>query len=103
MAADKPYDLAKFRNIGVIAHIDAGKTTTTDHVLYFAGYKHKLGSVDAGTTETDYNEEEQERGITIYSACVPFQWLDCTINPIDTTRHSDFPAAHGTHAPVPAR
>jgi translation elongation factor EF-G len=52
MAADKTYDLAKFRNIGVIAHIDAGKTTTTDHILYYADAKHKLGSVDAGTTET---------------------------------------------------
>jgi elongation factor G len=92
MAADKSYDLAIFRNIGVIAHIDAGKTTTTDHILYYAGAKHKLGSVDAGTTETDYDPEEQERGITIYSACIPFQWRDCTVNLIDTPGHVDFTA-----------
>src|SRR6201991_2911159 len=92
MAAENTYDLAKFRNIGVIAHIDAGKTTTTDHILYYAGAKHKLGSVDAGTTETDYDPEEQERGITIYSACIPFQWRDCTINLIDTPGHVDFTA-----------
>jgi elongation factor G len=85
-------DLSRFRNIGVIAHIDAGKTTTTDHVLYYAGAKHKLGSVDAGTTETDYDPEEQERGITIYSACVPFAWRDCTVNLIDTPGHVDFTA-----------
>ena len=92
MAADNSNDLAKFRNIGVIAHIDAGKTTTTDHILYYAGAKHKLGSVDAGTTETDYDPEEQERGITIYSACIPFQWRDCTVNLIDTPGHVDFTA-----------
>ena len=57
-----PPDLSKFRNIGVIAHIDAGKTTTTEHLLYYAGAKHKLGGVDEGTTETDYDQEEQERG-----------------------------------------
>src|SRR5438477_9018368 len=85
-------DLRKLRNLGVIAHIDAGKTTTTEHVLYYAGAKHKLGYVDAGTTETDYDPEEQERGITIYSACVPFAWRDCTINLIDTPGHVDFTA-----------
>jgi elongation factor G len=85
-------DLSKLRNIGVIAHIDAGKTTTTEHLLYYSGAKHKLGAVDAGTTETDYDPEEQERGITIYSACVPFQWQDCTINLIDTPGHVDFTA-----------
>ena len=92
MTANKSYDLAKFRNTGIIAHIDAGKTTTTDHILYFAGAKHKLGSVDAGTTETDYDPEEQERGITIYSACIPFSWRDCTVNLIDTPGHVDFTA-----------
>src|SRR5262245_40000428 len=86
------FELQKVRNIGIIAHIDAGKTTTTDHVLYYAGAKHKLGSVDAGTTETDYDPEEQERGITIYSACIPFTWRDCTINLIDTPGHVDFTA-----------
>jgi elongation factor G len=85
-------DLPKLRNIGIIAHIDAGKTTTTDHVLYYAGAKHKLGEVDAGTTETDYDPEEQERGITIYSACIPFKWRDCTVNLIDTPGHVDFTA-----------
>jgi len=85
-------DLPKIRNIGVIAHIDAGKTTTTEHLLYYAGAKHKLGGVDEGTTETDFNQEEQDRGITIYSACIPFQWRDCTINLIDTPGHVDFTA-----------
>jgi elongation factor G len=92
MPADQPYDLKKIRNLGIIAHIDAGKTTTTDHVLYYAGAKHKLGEVDKGTTTTDYNVEEQERGITIYSACIPFRWRDCTINLIDTPGHVDFTA-----------
>src|SRR5205814_5933407 len=79
-------------NIGIHAHIAAGKTTTTDHVLYYAGATHKLGTVDAGTTETDYDPEEQERGITIYSACIPFKWRDCTVNLIDTPGHVDFTA-----------
>lgn len=85
-------DLRLIRNIGVIAHIDAGKTTTTEHLLYYAGAKHKLGGVDEGTTETDYDPEEQERGITIYSACVPFEWLGYTVNLIDTPGHVDFTA-----------
>src|SRR5947207_1246134 len=85
-------DLTKVRNIGIIAHIDAGKTTTTEHVLFYAGAKHKLGGVDEGTTDTDYDQEEQERGITIYSACIPFRWRDCTINLIDTPGHVDFTA-----------
>src|SRR5436309_1733475 len=85
-------DLTKIRNIGIIAHIDAGKTTTTEHVLFYAGAKHKLGEVDRGTTETDYDPEEQARGITIYSACIPFQWRDCTVNLIDTPGHVDFTA-----------
>src|SRR5438132_2730681 len=92
MPPAKGYQLDKIRNLGVIAHIDAGKTTTTEHLLYYAGAKHRLGTVDAGTTETDYDPEEQERGITIYSACVPFQWRDCTINLIDTPGHVDFTA-----------
>jgi elongation factor G len=92
MAKDAPPDLSKFRNMGVIAHIDAGKTTTTEHLLYYAGATHKLGGVDEGTTETDYDPEEQERGITIYSACVPFKWQDCSINLIDTPGHVDFTA-----------
>lgn len=92
-AKDSPApNLSQFRNMGVIAHIDAGKTTTTEHLLYYAGAKHKLGAVDAGTTETDWDVEEQERGITIYSACIPFKWQDCTINLIDTPGHVDFTA-----------
>jgi elongation factor G len=85
-------DLPKIRNIGIIAHIDAGKTTTTEHLLYYAGAKHKLGGVDEGTTDTDYDQEEQDRGITIYSACIPFQWRGCTVNLIDTPGHVDFTA-----------
>jgi elongation factor G len=92
MAGSKGYQLDKIRNLGVIAHIDAGKTTTTEHLLYYAGAKHRLGTVDAGTTETDYDAEEQERGITIYSACIPFEWRDCTVNLIDTPGHVDFTA-----------
>jgi len=92
MAKAAGFDLKFVRNIGVIAHIDAGKTTTTEHLLYYAGAKHKLGGVDEGTTETDYDPEEQERGITIYSACVPFEWAGFTINLIDTPGHVDFTA-----------
>jgi elongation factor G len=87
-----PTDLSKVRNIGIIAHIDAGKTTTTDHLLYYSGAKHRLGEVDAGTTDTDYDPEEQDRGITIYSACIPFQWRASTVNLIDTPGHVDFTA-----------
>src|SRR5712692_10529456 len=90
--ADELHDLSKIRNIGIIAHIDAGKTTTTEHLLYYSGATHRLGTVDAGTTETDYDAEEKERGITIYSACIPFSWRDCTINLIDTPGHVDFTA-----------
>src|ERR1041384_1976520 len=92
MAKDASPDLSKIRNLGVIAHIDAGKTTTTEHLLYYSGAKHMLGGVDKGTTVTDWDEEEQERGITIYSACIPFAWRDCTINLIDTPGHVDFTA-----------
>src|ERR1051326_9110829 len=84
--------LSKIRNLGIVAHIDAGKTTTTDHVLYYSGAKHRLGEVDAGTTDSDYDPEEQNRGITIYSACVPLSWKDHTINLIDTPGHVDFTA-----------
>lgn len=85
-------DLARFRNIGVIAHIDAGKTTTTEHMLYYAGAIHRLGGVDEGTTETDWMELEKQKGITIQSACVPFQWGGMTCNLIDTPGHVDFTA-----------
>ena len=92
MAKGKADDLTRVRNLGVIAHIDAGKTTTTEHLLYYAAAKHKLGGVDEGTTDTDYDPEEQARGITIYSACVPFEWAGHTINLIDTPGHVDFTA-----------
>lgn len=92
MAKSAAFDQSRVRNLGVIAHIDAGKTTTTEHLLFYAGVKHKLGEVDSGTTETDYDPEEQQRGITIYSACIPFRWRDCTINLIDTPGHVDFTA-----------
>src|SRR3974377_870897 len=88
----KKYDLCSVRNIGIIAHIDAGKTTTTEHILYYSGAKHRLGEVDAGTTDTDYDPEEQDRGITIYSACIPFKWRDCPNKLIDTPGHVDFTA-----------
>ncbi|MDO4575267.1 MAG: elongation factor G [Planctomycetia bacterium] len=84
--------IEKIRNIGIIAHIDAGKTTVTERVLFYSGYTHKVGSVDEGTTVTDYDEEEQERGITIYSVPVTFDWKDCSINLIDTPGHVDFTA-----------
>jgi elongation factor G len=89
--SDDP-NLSRIRNLGIIAHIDAGKTTTTEHVLFYSGTTHRLGAVDSGNTETDYDQEEQERGITIYSACIPFAWQDCTINLIDTPGHVDFTA-----------
>ena len=92
MAKSPTADIGKVRNLGVIAHIDAGKTTTTEHLLYYAGAKRKLGGVDAGTTDTDYDEEEQSRGITIYSACIPLKWRGHTINLIDTPGHVDFTA-----------
>ncbi|RMF43126.1 MAG: elongation factor G [Planctomycetota bacterium] len=85
-------DLKSLRNIGIIAHIDAGKTTVTERMLYVSGAKHKAGGVDEGTTETDDDPEEQERGITIYSACVTFRWNDVTINLLDTPGHVDFTA-----------
>jgi elongation factor G len=80
------------RNIGIIAHIDAGKTTTTERILYYAGASHRMGNVDDGTTQTDFDPEEAQRGITIYSAAVTCQWKDCTINIIDTPGHVDFTA-----------
>ncbi len=85
-------DLESLRNIGIIAHIDAGKTTVTERMLYVSGAKHRAGGVDSGTTETDDDPEEQERGITIYSACVTFRWKDSIINLLDTPGHVDFTA-----------
>lgn len=87
-----PTPLEKIRNIGIIAHIDAGKTTVTERMLFASGAKHRAGEVDRGTTTTDDDPEEAERGITIYSACVQFPWKDVTINLIDTPGHVDFTA-----------
>ncbi|MFM1903206.1 MAG: hypothetical protein RLZZ440_1106 [Planctomycetota bacterium] len=84
--------LETIRNIGIIAHIDAGKTTLTERMLYFTKTSHRLGEVDRGTTVTDFDPEEQERGITIYSAAVSFRWQDVTVNLIDTPGHVDFTA-----------
>jgi len=85
-----PVDLHRLRNIGIIAHIDAGKTTVTERILYFAGRTHKIGEVHDGTTVMDYQPEEQERGITITSAATSLQWHGQTINLIDTPGHVDF-------------
>lgn len=85
-------ELYRIRNIGIIAHIDAGKTTVTEKMLFVSGAKHKAGGVDQGTTETDDDPEEQERGITIYSACVTFKWKENVINLLDTPGHVDFTA-----------
>jgi elongation factor G len=85
-------DLKSIRNIGIIAHIDAGKTTLTERMLFYSGAIHRMGDVDKGTTTTDSDPEEQERGITIYSACVTFRWKDKVINLIDTPGHVDFTA-----------
>src|SRR5947209_1347038 len=82
----------KIRNIGIIAHIDAGKTTVTERMLFLSGAKHRVGEVDKGTTDTDSDPEEQQRGITIYAACVTFPWKDITVNLLDTPGHVDFTA-----------
>ncbi len=84
--------LAKYRNIGIMAHIDAGKTTTTERILYYTGRTHRLGEVHEGTAIMDYMEQEQERGITITSAATTCEWRDCRINIIDTPGHVDFTA-----------
>jgi len=84
--------LEKMRNIGIMAHIDAGKTTTTERILYYTGRTHKIGEVHEGTAIMDWMEQEQERGITITSAATTCQWRDITINIIDTPGHVDFTA-----------
>jgi len=85
-------NLDKIRNIGIIAHIDAGKTTATERVLYYAGKTYRLGNVDEGTTVTDFMEQERERGITIQSAAISANWKGYQINLIDTPGHIDFTA-----------
>ncbi len=88
----RKYALEQFRNIGIIAHIDAGKTTTTERILFYTGKTHKIGSVDDGTTVTDWMDQERERGITIVSAAVSAVWKSYLINVIDTPGHIDFTA-----------
>ncbi|MBI3466113.1 MAG: GTP-binding protein, partial [Planctomycetes bacterium] len=87
-----PRDLRTIRNIGIIAHIDAGKTTVTERMLFYSGATYKMGEVDQGTTVTDFDPEEQQRGITIFSACVTFKWKNVSVNLIDTPGHVDFTA-----------
>ena len=88
MAALK--DLKDVRNIGIMAHIDAGKTTTTERILFYTGRSYKLGEVHDGTAVMDWMEQEQERGITITSAATTCFWKDKKINIIDTPGHVDF-------------
>ncbi len=88
----REYSLEKTRNIGIIAHIDAGKTTVTERVLFYTGKKHKIGEVHEGEAEMDWMEQERERGITITSAATTCFWKDCRINIIDTPGHVDFTA-----------
>jgi len=90
MAAN--FDLQRIRNIGIIAHIDAGKTTTTERILYYTGSTHRLGDVDEGTTVTDFMPQERERGITIQAAAITCTWREHQINLIDTPGHIDFTA-----------
>ncbi len=90
MAREFPLD--KYRNIGIIAHIDAGKTTTTERILFYTGKTHRIGSVDDGTTVTDWMAQERERGITIVSAAISLEWKGYQINVIDTPGHIDFTA-----------
>ncbi len=90
MAREVP--LSRLRNIGIIAHIDAGKTTTTERILFYTGRTYRMGNVDEGTTVTDWMEQERERGITITAAAISCVWKDIQINIIDTPGHIDFTA-----------
>lgn len=89
---NRQVDLDKIRNIGIIAHIDAGKTTTTERILFYTGRSYKIGNTDEGTTQMDWMEQERERGITIMSAATTTFWKDVRINIIDTPGHVDFTA-----------
>ena len=86
----RKYPIEKYRNIGIIAHIDAGKTTTTERILFYTGITHKIGEVHEGEAVMDWMEQERERGITITSAATTCFWKDCQINIIDTPGHVDF-------------
>ncbi len=88
----RTYPISNLRNIGIMAHIDAGKTTTTERMLFYAGYLHKLGAVDDGTAFMDFMEQEKERGITIMAAATTCFWKDYQINIVDTPGHVDFTA-----------
>jgi elongation factor G len=88
----REYPIEKVRNIGIIAHIDAGKTTVTERILYYTGKKHKIGEVHEGTAEMDWMELEKEHGVTITAAATTCFWRDCRINIIDTPGHIDFTA-----------
>ncbi|MDR1611970.1 MAG: elongation factor G [Planctomycetota bacterium] len=92
MSDAKVAPLGRIRNIGIIAHIDAGKTTTSERILYYSGKEHRMGEVHDGTAAMDFMQDEQERGITISSACTTFSWLDHQVNLIDTPGHVDFTA-----------
>ena len=84
--------ISKVRNIGIMAHIDAGKTTTTERILYYTGRLHRIGEVHDGAATMDWMEQEKERGITITSAATTTHWRDHQINIIDTPGHVDFTA-----------
>jgi elongation factor G len=88
----REFPLEQYRNIGIIAHIDAGKTTTTERIMFYTGKTHRIGSVDEGTTVTDWMVQERERGITIVSAAVSAEWKGYQFNLIDTPGHIDFTA-----------
>src|SRR5436853_189962 len=87
---ERPVAIDKVRNIGIMAHIDAGKTTTTERILFYAGRIHKMGEVHEGAATMDWMVQEKERGITITSASTTCQWRDHTINILDTPGHVDF-------------
>ena len=88
--AGREFPLAKIRNIGIMAHIDAGKTTTTERILFYTGRTHKIGETHDGASVMDWMEQEQERGITITSAATTAQWKGHRVNIIDTPGHVDF-------------
>jgi len=86
----RTHKLNMYRNIGIMAHIDAGKTTTTERILYYTGKSHKIGEVHDGAAVTDWMAQERERGITITAAAISTSWQDHRINIIDTPGHVDF-------------
>ncbi|OXM88209.1 elongation factor G [Paenibacillus rigui] len=90
MSTEQKVEAKQIRNIGIVAHVDAGKTTTTEHMLFESGRIRSLGRVDAGTAQTDWMDIEKERGISVRAATTVFQWKGCTINLIDTPGHVDF-------------